>query len=174
MSKAQSWLPTVLFQPGAHTQVCEAMPSVHVPPFAHGVDPHSSILTEQSSLPALLDQPGAHVQVNELIKSVHVPPFWHGDERHSSTLTSQLNPSQPATQEHEYAAIVSVHWPLMQGADAHSSMLVAQVGPEKPARQEHVKCAMLFEHVALLSHGPGDVAHSSMSTEQSWLPRLFS
>ena len=66
--------------PGMQLQVYELIPSVHVPPFWHGVDAHSSISVSQLS-PVY---PALQLQLYELMSSTQVPPFWHGVDAHSS------------------------------------------------------------------------------------------
>jgi len=55
--------------------------SVHVLPFMHGDDSHSSGFTSQ--LYPLYPSPHTHVYENAWSK--HVPPFRHGADEHSSS-----------------------------------------------------------------------------------------
>jgi len=55
--------------------------SVHVLPFMHGDDSHSSGFTSQ--LYPLYPSPHTHVYEN--VWSKHVPPFRHGTDEHSSS-----------------------------------------------------------------------------------------
>ena len=57
--------------PETQLQVNELIPSLHVPPFRHGFDSHSSISVSQLS-PAY---PTSQLQVYELTPSTQVPPF---------------------------------------------------------------------------------------------------
>ena len=75
--------------------VYENTPCVHVAPFRHGDDAHSS--RSVSQIAPLY--PATHVHVyrsamidDTLVESEHVAPFMHGDDRHSFTSTSQLKP----------------------------------------------------------------------------------
>ena len=55
--------------------------SVHVLPFMHGDEPHSSGFTSQLK-PA---KPAAHTQLYAHVWSKHVAPFRHGADEHSSS-----------------------------------------------------------------------------------------
>ena len=75
--------------------VYENTPCVHVAPFRHGDDAHSS--TSVSQIAPLY--PATHVHVYRsammdatLVESEHVALFMHGVDRHSFTSASQLKP----------------------------------------------------------------------------------
>jgi hypothetical protein len=75
--------------------VYENTPCVHVAPFRHGVDAHSS--KSVSQIAPLY--PATHVHVYRsammdatFVESEHVAPFMHGDDRHSLMSASQLKP----------------------------------------------------------------------------------
>jgi hypothetical protein len=55
--------------------------SVHVEPFMHGYEPHSSGYNSQLK-PA---KPAAHTQLYAHVWSKHVAPFRHGADEHSSS-----------------------------------------------------------------------------------------
>ena len=68
---------------------------MHVPPFVHGYDEHSSTLMPHVS-PA---HPGTHAHFHCVTHaafvhapSLHVPPFMHGEEAHSDTSEQVLPP----------------------------------------------------------------------------------
>ena len=71
MSTEQSWLPAEFVYPATHAQVYKFTRSVHVAPFKHWPDAHSSMSVEQCAP----EYPAAQVHVYSNKKSVHVAPF---------------------------------------------------------------------------------------------------
>ncbi len=59
--------------PGGQVQVKELIPSVHDPPFKHGLGEHSLILVAHKGP----EYPGRQVQLNEFMPSTQVAPFRH-------------------------------------------------------------------------------------------------
>ena len=68
-------------KPLAHTQLYAAVKSVHVPPFWHGAELHSSMSV--SHMPP--EKPAAHAQLYASAEGVHPPSFWHGPLLHAVT-----------------------------------------------------------------------------------------
>ena len=118
-------------QPGAHTHVYDALPSMQTPPFWHGIDAHSSTFWPQVS-PA---KPTAHEHKYEStaivalpVESAHVALCRHGADRHSSMSTLHVDPDQPAAHVHENASTPSTQTPPFEhGVLAHSFTSTSQL-----------------------------------------------
>ena len=66
----------------AHSKKFAMNPSLHVPPFSHGDDAHSSM----SMWHVAPVKPAVHTHANESAEATQLPPLLHGDESHTPTV----------------------------------------------------------------------------------------